>query len=296
MFIQEYIKLLSYYKKHNLDFAKHNYNNVFLGIVNDLSKYAEIKDYRNKEILEIGCGQHFTNCLLFANVGAIVTGLDIDYVSQENKFKKSFKTINQNGLMRAIKSLIRQIVFDPPYYKTIEQLLGGRITKKKINFIICDSLVGNYPLEDENYDLIINNAVLEHVKDVDLFAKNIYRLLKPNGVFHIIVHNYYSISGGHDLQWAYPDTDPPLNSIPWEHLRSNKRVTWVHLNKYKPEEYLDIFKKYFEIIHFEGRGINHKPDNPEGKIYLTTEVKKELSQYSKELLLTRAYCVIGKKL
>lgn len=69
----------------------------------------------------------------------------------------------------------------------------------------------------------------------------------------------------------------------------------VHLNKYKPEEYLDIFKKYFEILHFEGRGINHKPNNPEGKKFLTPEVEKELSQYSKELLLTRAYCIIGRK-
>jgi SAM-dependent methyltransferase len=295
MFIQEFKKLLSYYTKHNVDFAKHDYEDVFLGIVNDLCKHAEIEDFRNKKILELGCGQHFTNCLLFANVGAKVTGLDIDYVSQENKCKKFVKTINQNGLKRAMKSLIRQIVFDPSYYKTIEQLSGLGISSKNISFIIYDPLICNYPLEEEKYDLILNIAVLEHVKDVDLFAREIFRLLKLNGVFHIFVHNYYSISGGHDLKWAFPDSNPPENSIPWEHLRTDKKVTWVNLNRYKPDEYLDTFQKYFEILHFEGRGINHKPNNPEGEKFLTTEVEKELSQYSKELLLTRAYCIIGRK-
>ena len=51
MFIKEFRKLLSYYKKHIIYFAKHDYQNVFLGILDDLSKYAGLEEFENNEIL-----------------------------------------------------------------------------------------------------------------------------------------------------------------------------------------------------------------------------------------------------
>lgn len=38
------------------------------------------------------------------------------------------------------------------------------------------------PLEDASFDIVVNNQVLEHVRDLDVVVKEIARILKPGGV------------------------------------------------------------------------------------------------------------------
>lgn len=54
---------------------------------------------------------------------------------------------------------------------------------KKIQCINMDVL--NLPYVEKSFDIIIANSMLYHVKNIELALKNIYKILKTNGVFYV---------------------------------------------------------------------------------------------------------------
>jgi SAM-dependent methyltransferase len=189
------------------------------------------------------------------------------------------------------------LVFDKGYYDALEAAAGKRLRsfQPRITFVVADPEGANYPLPSESFDLIASNAVVEHVADVSGFAAEVWRLLVAGGYFYAIIHNFYSLSGGHNLEWAYPDENPSSRVPPWDHLRQNRFPSWTYLNRLKPEEYREAFGKYLQVVLLEGRDINHDPGGLEGERLLTPELAAELSAYPRELLLTRAWCIIYRK-
>jgi len=190
------------------------------------------------------------------------------------------------------------ILFDRKYYCALEAAAGKplRIFRSSISFILAEPTGSEYPLPSDSFDLIVSNAVVEHIVDLPRFVKEVYRLLKKGGFFYAIIHNFYSLSGGHHLEWAYPDEYPSSKVPPWDHLRKNYFPSWAYLNRLRPEEYYNIFSHQFNILLFEGRDIHHDPGKWEGERFLTEEISEELSMYPRELLLTRAWCIICQKI
>jgi SAM-dependent methyltransferase len=161
---------------------------------------------------------------------------------------------------------------------------------------VADPQAASYPISSDEYDLIVSNAVLEHVYDVEKYFREVSRVLKKGGLSYGLVHNYYSISGGHNLEWAYPDTKPSTGVQPWDHLRGNQFPTHTYLNKLRPEEYKAAAAASLEVLLFESRDINHNTGGQEGEKFLTAEVQAELSEYPRELLLARSFCIICRKI
>jgi len=118
------------------------------------------------------------------------------------------------------------------------------------------------------------------VKNISLFASEIFRLLRKGGYFYGIIHNFYSLLGGHNLEWAFPDEESSQKVPPWDHLRENLYSSWAPLNKLLPEDYKNAFSKNMDIFLFEGRDINHDPGNFEGEKFLNPDIEKELHEYS----------------
>ena len=294
---RELIDILKVSIYHTKDIAKHDALIVFKKTLQDLNEAGFPEQIQGKNILDLGCGQRFPFSLLCAASGANAFAIDLEYVKPDPVFVKFFKVIKQNGTKRAFKYLIRSILFDKKYYSALESYSGipVRKSKKEIKFFVTDPTLSQYPLISNTFDLIASNAVLEHVKDVENFAIECNRLLSNDGYLFIIVHNYYSLSGGHNLNWAFPDTDPPKNISAWDHLRKNQFPTHVYLNKKTPEEYYEIFSNHLNIILFQGVGKDNEPGQKEGKKYLTAKIREELKAYPEELLLTRSYLLICKK-
>jgi SAM-dependent methyltransferase len=239
----------------------------------------------------------FAFALQCAADGAHVTALDAAYVKPDLLPVAFVRTLAHGGPKQAVKSAVRRLLFSLRYYRVLEREAGRPLRghARDVRFVTTDAEGSRYPLPPGSFDLVASNAVLEHVADVPGFAREIARVLAPGGLFHGIIHNYYSLSGGHNPDWAYADEHPSTQVPPWDHLRGNSHPAFVHLNKARPEAYRCALGEALEVLLFEGRDINHAPGGLEGERFLTPEIAAELSAYPRELLLTRSWCVIARK-
>lgn len=96
-------------------------------------------------------------------------------------------------MKRALKSTLRRLVFDGRYYDALEQAAQQplRSYTTKLQLVTADPLGRQYPLPDDQFDVIVSNAVMEHVGDIGEFAKEVARLLAPGGYFYALIHNFY---------------------------------------------------------------------------------------------------------
>jgi SAM-dependent methyltransferase len=296
MILRDMRELFAYHSRFGERFAKHDVRNVFEKAVRELRSVGFGK-LEGKRVLDLGCGQRYALALQCAASGALVTALDIDYIKPDFLPLAFYRTVRHNGFKRAVKSALRQLIFDKGYYKALEATAGEplRSFQSRINFVVGDAQSANCPLASNSFDLIAPNAVIEHVADVPRFAEEIRRLLVRGGYFYAIIHNFYSLSGGHNLEWAYPDEYPSTRVPPWDHLRQDRFPAFIYLNRLRPEEYLEIFGQQLKVVLFEGRDINHDPGGLEGQRFLTPEIALELAAYPRELLLTRSWCIICRK-
>lgn len=291
--IREFKNLIFYHFHGTRQFAVHDVQNVYYKVKRDLLPFG-LHSLSDKTVLDLGCGQRFAFSLLASAEGARVTALDIVHVTPQALPQYFLNAFKSNGLKRAVKSTIRKLFFDSVYYRELERTYGKPLLQQvqNITFVTANPSLANYPLPDSAFDLIVSNAVLEHVEHVNKYFAEVNRLLVPGGLFYGIIHNYYSLSGGHNLQWAYPDRETLSNVPPWDHLRANLFPTHEYLNKLRPEEYQGAAASHLTILLFEPRDINHDLGGTEGERFLTPDLENELSQYPRELLLTRSYCII----
>ena len=296
MILREIKELINYHRKYTIRFAEHDCRNVFKKAKMDLKSFG-FDGFKGKKILDLGCGQRFSFSLQCAEEEGNVVALDLDYVKPDVMPLYFLQTAKYNGLKRAFKSILRRIFFDDKYYRTLEKTYGNPLlnNKNKIEFVVADPKNVKYLLPSESFDLIFTNAVIEHVKNISLFASEILRLLRIGGYFYGIIHNFYSLSGGHNLEWAFPDEQPSQRVPPWDHLRQNYYPSWAPLNKLKPEKYENAFSKHMDILLFEGKDINHDLGKFEGEKFLTPDIEEELHKYPRDLLLIRSFCIICKK-
>jgi SAM-dependent methyltransferase len=294
--LREIRELISYHSNSQPRLAEHDVRNVYEKAIRDLKQFG-FSGIKGKKVLDLGCGQRFTFSLQCVADGAEVTALDLNYMKPDFLPLAFCRLVKYNGIKRALKSLVRRVFWDDKYYQALEASAGKplRPYQRNINFIVADPISANYPLPDASFALIASNAVLEHVDDVPKFAKEVERLLESGGYFYGIIHNYFSLSGGHNLDWAFADEKPPADVPPWDHLRENRFPTWAFINRLKPEQYKDAFTEHLEVVSFEGVGINHDIGELEGERFLTPEIEAELKEYPRDLLLTRAWRIVCKK-
>jgi SAM-dependent methyltransferase len=154
--------------------------------------------------------------------------------------------------------------------------------------LVCGD-VSALPFADNTFDLVTSIAAFEHFLDVPKVLSELSRIVKPNGVIWIAIHLFTSLSGGHNVSCRLgPITSMNQGVQPWDHLRSRKLPFSVPLNQMRLGEYLAEFSKHFEIV-------KHYAAGTEGEGFLTPEILRELSEYSKEELLTASYIIVAKK-
>ncbi|MEM2126250.1 MAG: class I SAM-dependent methyltransferase, partial [Candidatus Methanosuratincola sp.] len=118
-----------------------------------LPKLVDFSAYREKELLEVGCGVGI-DLVRFARGGAIVTGIDLSETSIDLA-KKNFAS---NGLDADLR------------------LMNG----EEMQF------------ENDRFDVVYAHGVLQYTANANKMVKEIYRVLRPAGQAILMVYNKYS--------------------------------------------------------------------------------------------------------
>jgi ubiquinone/menaquinone biosynthesis C-methylase UbiE len=236
-------------------------------------------------ILDIGCGPMAKEVALFKTDGANVTGIDIEVPSYNMNAIVVLRSLTHNGFERAIKSIIRSMLFDGIYVKRLSACYGKTILYTKLDTRLMSATNLQFP--DNQFDFIISNCVFEHIEDVPKAVQELNRVLKISGLARISIHLFPSPSGGHNLEWLFPDSAPSKRVPPWDHLLDNKYPANNYLNKLRLDDYRNIFQRHMVIVKEQTK--------QEGLSILTSDLRERLLNkgYLEKDLLTKyvsLYC------
>ncbi len=292
------INLFAKIKEYILQFKGH-YNRVFNSrkvvekILSNIKLYDNIfRKYSNKEIksakiFEIGYGARPN--LLLTMIGMNIDAFGIDLEKPLLKFKwRNFRTIiKTNGVERFLKSFFRYIIFDLSERKQIVKSLekmGYNNNLDEYRFLVND--IVDLKLDKNVLDLIISEDVFEHIpfETLTKIIPQMHNWLKDNGLALIKPNIFTGITGGHLAEWSNHNV---LNNVlmkrksePWEHLRKNRFKSLSYLNKLTRSDYRKLFETHFNILE----EIVIYPDL--GKAFMTSELRKDLENYSVEELFS----------
>jgi len=112
------------------------------------------------------------------------------------EIKKTFNTILDVGSHQGEVLLELQNVIKYPYslFSTDISLNMLRHHPKDSIFKILTNEEHKLPFKENSFDLIISVLSLHSINDLSLFLSNIYRILKPNGLFLATFPSYNSLS------------------------------------------------------------------------------------------------------
>jgi SAM-dependent methyltransferase len=253
-----------------------------IGFYDDLSgtftKWSG-RDIQDARVLDLGCGQRATQMAMFRANGAIITGIDMEIPTYQMNWRIFFQVMRKNGLERAVKSLIRHLLFDKRFFRDLSSRYGKTISLNDLDIRIMDA--SRLDFNDNTFDFIYSSWVLEHVENVDAVLREMNRVLKTGGVALIGIHLFPSLSGGHNLEWINPETAPSGKVPPWDHLLNSRYQASAFLNKYTLMKFRQSFSSHLRILE--------EKVNQEGHSFLTAELEKLGEKgYTREDLLTRS--------
>lgn len=166
--------------------------------------------------------------------------------------------------------------------------IGLSSTTNSDKTLVCGD-VAALPFRTNSFDLVTSVAAFEHFLNVPAVVTELARVIRPGGLVWVCIHLFTSPSGGHNLSF----TEIPLRTIPagvdpWDHLRKRHLPLSVPLNEWRRDQYLEALARHFRIL-------KHYCAMHEGEEFLTSEVEKELSGYSRDELTCAAYVILGRK-
>lgn len=286
--------LLRLSKLSSVETAKHDYFNVFLKSKTDIENLLTTP-LSEASILIVGCGYRYPDVLLYSHFAKEVYGLDVIDVFYRDGFLALYQDLRKEGknIFRSLLSTIaRRKNLQKNYYRRISDISDLAMNHADINLISYDG--DRMPFENSTFDAVLSNTVLQHVLNLEVFFRELWRITKPGGISYHLYHNYYSFSGALLLQYLCVEH-------PWGHLRGIYETDPTLLNKVTLEQVKKHFSSVFEIRDVFQVGKDHskkgvhKTYKYEGQEWLTEDIRNELAQFSDEQLLTRSYLIVGTK-
>ena len=277
-----YLSMVRYGNAHNWDFAHEHYT-FFADMQDRLQRYVD--ELSGLRVLEVGCGKAYWLTLLLHSYGAHPTGIDTEFVESGRRLGKYISILRGNGLERTLRTFVWDVFYATPYYRELAAVSPFPLCFEGVDARQMSVTELDFP--DDTFDLVVSHEVFEHLLDLPAALASLRRVMKPDGITYIYVHNYTSLSGGHHIAWKYPVKEPSTVVPPWDHLRQNLHPeipSWI--NRLRMRDYRQAFEEHFEIL-------NWLPTAIEGKALLTPDIQAELSDYSEEELLTKGFIVIA---
>lgn len=263
----------------------------FDGMFRDIDSYRELyeqltgRPFSEARVLEIGYGARPNQLIALMSMGIDARGIDLDVPMLQFNPLQLAKVLRRNGLMRALKTGVRSLIFDRRERACLRVALEQRGYSLQFNpasFLVGDA--ASYDFGSQPADLIYSENVFEHIPAADLenVVAGMARHISPQGLALITPHIYTGISGGHLPEWYrfLADQDIARTSEPWEHLRKRRFTANTYLNCLPRSAYRHLFSRFFEIVE-------EKASTPDlGRRWLTPEVRAELARWDEEDLFS----------
>lgn len=279
--------------------AIHDYNNVYMKARRWISTEQGL-ELKNSKMLVIGCGYNYAEPLLWASDCDYVVGVDLRNSFWRTGFKSLVAELRDSGEPRIrayARALIRRRAYRD-YHDNLRRVSGMTIDEMTQDVITYDGY--RLPFADKSFDVILSNAVLEHVSDLRALIREMSRVTRDGGFGYHLWHNYYSLSGAHV-------PDEIALARPWGHLLGDSRVDdWLklsgtYLNRKTPSEIVGVLSTDFDEIFVHSLDKDHNVHGVdsgfsfEGDHFLNPELHAMIGTQPRDVLLTRAYSFMGKK-
>jgi SAM-dependent methyltransferase len=179
-----------------------------------------------KDILELGPGKNFGSTLIFGCLGARVAVSDLYLSSWDAEYHPLFYRRLLEALPanfpKADRAPLRQIVELGAYP---ERVL--RTYRRK-----AENLSG---IDSKSYDVVISNAVLEHVEDPRSAAREMMRVTRPGGF------------GIHQIDFRdHRDFSKPLEYLLWSRTEFTRHFAYAHGscgNRWRQSDFINVFNE-----------------------------------------------------
>jgi SAM-dependent methyltransferase len=272
--LRTYWDLFRAYRGHDRETADRYYRK-FVRIKNRIE--CELgSSIEGMDVLEIGSGQRFTHTVLFGALGARAVGIDMDYTAKRAGVKEFLAIWRRNGIERAIKTMVRKVLFDQAYYRSLAKLAGRSLSLDDVSLRMMDACALDLP--DGSFDCVFSSSVFEHIHDVESATQEVARVLRPGGIAIISICLFCGISGGHHVEWSYPDEKDVPRKVPaWDHLRQNHFPASMYLNRMRERDYMAAFERHLDVVAVDAKC--------RGERYLSDEIVAELRNYGRDELL-----------
>ncbi len=140
---------------------------------------------------------------------------------------------------------------------------GVEMAKKKgIRAFRVDVDEEDLPFEDNYFDAVLSLEVIEHLFDPDHYLDEIYRVLKPNGIFVVSTMNLASIYDRVSILLGYqPSVIGVSLRHPFGHLMKGIKAAPDHIRPFTYRALIQMLKYYnFDVLKVKGRAISHYPE------------------------------------
>lgn len=248
-----------------------------------------LHDFHGVRALDVGCGLLQWQTIMLHSLRAKVTGLDTEFIREDRRPDKYWRIWQTNGLERAIKTAFWDYTYRERYLNALQACSPFSLKRKGMD--LRQHTAEQLPFADGEFDLVVSHEVFEHIADVESAVKEHRRVLKSGGLAYINIHLFPSISGGHHVEWKYPDTDPSTKVPPWDHLRDRRfteHPSWI--NAWREQQYRLVFDAHFELLYWEASAY-------EGHSQLTPSIEAELTDkgYTKDEVLKKGVIILARK-
>lgn len=253
-----------------------------------LSRFGRSR-LRESRVLEIGFGARPYRLVWLHNSGVPIWGVDLDKPLLRISHNSFLEIKRQNGVERALKSVVRYCISDAHQWHQVAAEVGRRgrpfhIPEERL--MVADAASPDFWTKAGYFDFIYSEDVFEHIPREGLSALVgwMANALRPNGLALIRPMVFTGICGGHHLEW-FPHTlelQVSRRTEPWEHLRKRRFPANTYLNRLTRRNYVDIFEKHFKILENEVM----KPRL--GEQFLTSQVRSDLCEYGDDELFSNS--------
>lgn len=115
-----------------------------------------------------GCGYNYPDLILFSSISKYVVGLDVIGAFHRDGAVQTFRDIRHREVSIVLAAFFKTLLLRyryRKYYDYLGRASGTRVDNRLYNLRSYDG--SRIPFADNSFDVVVSNAVLEHIQNVD---------------------------------------------------------------------------------------------------------------------------------